>query len=66
MTNLLAGPVLGMATIAAAVVAGDPRARAARCSAGARRHEVLSAALIGLTVGINLLLVLYLAARLVG
>jgi hypothetical protein len=49
-----------------AVVAGDPRARAARCSAGARRHEVLSAALIGLTVGINLLLVLYLAARLVG
>ncbi len=48
------------------VVAGDPRARAARCSAGARRHEVLSAALIGLTVGINLLLVLYLAARLLG
>jgi hypothetical protein len=49
-----------------AVVAGDPRARAARCSAGARRHEVLSAALIGLTVGINLLLVLFLASRLVG
>ena len=48
------------------VVEGDPRARAARCSAGARRHEVLSAVLIGLTVGINLLLVLYLVARLVG
>ena len=49
-----------------AVFEGDPRVRAARCSAGARRHEVLSAALIGLTVGINLILVLYLVARLVG
>lgn len=47
------------------VVAGDPRARAARCSAEARRHEILSAVLIGLTVGINLLLVMYLAARVV-
>jgi hypothetical protein len=44
----------------------NPRARAARCSARARWHEALSAALICLTVAINLFLVLLLAARLVG
>ncbi|MCX7028813.1 MAG: hypothetical protein NTU62_01680 [Spirochaetes bacterium] len=49
-----------------AVVAGDPRVRAARCSSGARRYLAASAALIGLTVAVNLFLVLYLAARLVG
>ncbi len=49
-----------------AVVAGDPRKRAARCSSGARRYLAASAALIGLTVAVNLFLVLFLAARLVG
>jgi hypothetical protein len=49
-----------------AVMAGDPRVRAARCSSGARRFLAASAALIGLTVAVNLFLVLYLAARLVG
>ena len=48
------------------VVAGDPRERAARCSAGARRYLAASAVLIGLAVAVNLFLVLFLAARLVG
>jgi hypothetical protein len=48
------------------VVVGDPRARAARCSSGARRQEVLSGALIALAVAVNLFLALYLVVRLVG
>jgi hypothetical protein len=48
------------------VVAGDPRERAARCSTGARRALAASAALIGLAVAVNLLLVLYVAARIIG
>jgi hypothetical protein len=60
----LAGPDDPLAELA--VVAGDPRERAARCSSGARRYLAASAALIGLTVAVNLFLVLFLAARLVG
>lgn len=48
------------------VVAGDPRERARRCSAGARRFLAASAVLIGLAIAVNLFLVLYVAARLVG
>jgi hypothetical protein len=48
------------------VVAGDPRGRAAQCSSGARRYLAASAVLIGLAVAVNLFLVLFLAARLVG
>ena len=42
------------------VVAGDPRERAARCIAGARRYLAASAVLIGLAVTVNLFLVLFL------
>jgi hypothetical protein len=48
------------------VVAGDPRVRSARCSSLARRYLAASAALIGLAIAINLLLALFLAARIVG
>lgn len=48
------------------VVPGDPRERARRCSAGARRSLAASAVLIGLAIAVNLFLVLYVAARLVG
>jgi hypothetical protein len=48
------------------IVAGDPRGRAASCSTGARRALAASAALIGLAVAVNLLLVLYVAARIIG
>jgi hypothetical protein len=49
-----------------AVVAGDPRVRAARCSRGSRRALAVSAALIGLAIAVNLLLVVYVAARIIG
>jgi len=49
-----------------AVTAEDPRVRAARCSTGSRRSLAASAVLIGLAVAVNLFLVLYLAARIVG
>jgi hypothetical protein len=48
------------------VAVEDPRARAARCSTGSRRFLAASAALIGLAIAINLFLVLYLAARIIG
>ena len=48
------------------VVAGDPRVTASRCSSLARRYLAASAFLIGLAVAINLLLALFLAARIVG
>jgi hypothetical protein len=48
------------------VVPGDPGERAARCSSLSRRSLAASAFCIGLAIAVNLLLVLYVAARLVG
>jgi hypothetical protein len=49
-----------------AVVAGDPRRRAALCTSLSRRYLAASAVLIGLAIAINLVLALFLAARIVG
>jgi len=48
------------------IVAGDPRARAARSNSLARRYLAASAVLIGLAIAVNLLAALFLAARIVG